>query len=317
MDAIQYIQARLRRGVQTLVYLAVVIGLLLLSGWLVMGTTGVFTLLAFSAVLLLVPTSLPISVLMRMRGARPLHPAEAPLLHHIVATLARRAGLSRVPSLYLQAGAELQAFTVASGNRSAIGVTPALLRGLDADEIAGVLAHEMSHIQSGDTRVMGFAQALRRLTHSLATLAFFLIPVALIFGEAVPVSPLALGILLFAPTVSYLAELGLSRTREYNADLAAARLTGDPQALARALHKLEHHQQGLLALFFGSGGDLRIPEALRTHPPTRVRVQRLLELTPRQVSSGPRRPLAPGPSPSRFGASSPRTNSDRRSVTMM
>jgi len=291
MDASEYLQARLRRGAQTIVYLALVGGLLVLSGWLVMGPTGVFVLLAFSAFLVLVPTRLPIPVLMRMRGARPVAPHEAPRLYFMVDRLAKRAGLSDAPALYLQRGRELQAFAAASGNKSAIGVTPALLNELAVDELEGVIAHEMSHVQSGDTRVMGLAQAMRRLTHSLATLGFFLIPLSLIFDEAVPVSPLGLAILIFAPTVSYLAELGLSRTREYDADLAAARLTGNPLGLARALYKLEYHQRSMLSALLGFGVDLRLPEALRTHPPTRERVARLLELA-RKVPV--RRGLPPG-----------------------
>jgi heat shock protein HtpX len=100
----------------------------------------------------------------------------------------------------------------------------------------------------------------------------------LIIDEAVPVSPLGLAILIFAPTVSFLAELGLSRTREYHADLAATRLTGNPLGLARALHKLEYRQRSMLAAILGLGVEIRLPEALRTHPPTRERVARLLEL---------------------------------------
>lgn len=317
MDATHYIQARLRRGAQTFVYVLLVIGLSMLSGWLVMGAVGVFMLLGFSALLVLVPARLPISLLMRVRGARPLHPAEAPRLGHMVRSLALRAGLQRSPALYLQAGADLQAFAVASGDDTAIGVTPRLLAQLDLRELEGVLAHEMSHLKSGDTRVMGFVQAMRRLTHSLATLALILIPLSLVFEDAVPVSPLALAVLLLAPSVSYLAELGLSRTREYDADLAAARLTGNPHGLASALYKLERHQRGMLALLFGLD-DLRVPEALRTHPSTRERVRRLLELAPpHKPGNGPRHPPGSGV-PVRSSASVPaRANKVRWSVMMI
>jgi heat shock protein HtpX len=234
------------------------------------------------------PTRLPLNVLMRMRKARPLHPAEAGWLYGTVGRLARRAGLPHAPHLYLQHSAELQAFAAVSGRASGIAVTPALLRALGPRQLEGVLAHELSHIKSGDTKLMGLARAMRSLTHTLATLAWVLLGLALLFPSTFNVSLSAVAVLVVAPTFSYLVELALSRAREYDADLAAARLTGHPDALASALYKLEQHQSGLLAALVGFTPRLSVPHYLKTHPPTRERVRRLLEL--RAHTGGDQRP---------------------------
>ena len=82
----------------------------------------------------------------------------------------------------------------------------------------------------------------------------------------------------FAPTLSVLAQLGLSRTREYDADLNAAQLTGDPEGLARALVKIERVQGSWIERLFLPGRGVPEPSSLRTHPRTEDRVRRLMEL---------------------------------------
>ena len=81
---------------------------------------------------------------------------------------------------------------------------------------------------------------------------------------------------ILAPTISTLAQLGISRIREYDADLNAIRLTKDPRGLANALVKIERVQNGWLEHLFMSGRKIPEPSFLRTHPPTAERVQRLL-----------------------------------------
>jgi len=88
-------------------------------------------------------------------------------------------------------------------------------------------------------------------------------------------------LLIFAPQLAVLAQLGLSRTREYDADLNAAALTGDPEGLASALVKIEGRQRRLLDLLLPGWG-LPEPSWLRTHPPTEERIRRLLALAPRE-----------------------------------
>ncbi len=112
---------------------------------------------------------------------------------------------------------------------------------------------------------------------------------------------LLVGLLLFAPTLAGLLQLALSRTREYDADLDAAGLTGDPRGLASALDKLQRYEGGLLEILFLPGRHIPHPSLLRTHPDTRERIKRLLALESRpdapQLYRGPVPAL-----PSRFGA---------------
>lgn len=308
MNRANLLRARVRSVAVTAGYLSVLSGLLMLSGYLFLGSLGVLAMLAFTFATLLASGRLSVGVVMRMRGARPTYGGEADSLLAMVARLARAAGLQTPPELYLVPARELQAFAVMSGGQMAIGVSPSLVRELSPDELEGVLAHELSHLANGDTRVMAAAVAMRGLTRSLASLAWLLLLVSALVPSALSVSLGAMLLFLAAPVLSYLAELGLSRTREFNADLAAVQLTGRPESLARALLKLEEHQSGLLGQLIGRARVLRIPEALRTHPSTAERIRRLLafrELPPSVGGDPPRGPLA-----------QPSARSMRWSVTM-
>ena len=102
------------------------------------------------------------------------------------------------------------------------------------------------------------------------------VPLAL-FG-AMLIAPLTLLLLIAAPSVATLLQLGLSRTREYSADIGAAELTHDPRGLASALAKLERYQSsGWLGWIFADRG--RSDPLLRTHPHTHERIKRLLSLS--------------------------------------
>jgi heat shock protein HtpX len=178
----------------------------------------------------------------------------------------------------------LNAFAVGAPNQAAIAVTDGLLRSLTLREVAGVLAHEISHIRSNDLWVMGLADLFSRVTSLLSLVGQFLlllnIPL-LLLGQAA-INWLVVLLLIFAPNLNALAQSALSRTREYDADLNAARLTGDPEGLARALQKIEHVRGGWLERIFMPGRRVPEPSLLRTHPQTDERISRLLSLR-RQV----------------------------------
>src|SRR5262249_40563046 len=96
---------------------------------------------------------------------------------------------------------------------------------------------------------------------------------------------LGLLLLYLAPTIGSLLQLALSRTREFDADLDGAELTGDPRALASALDKLERYQGSFWEDLMFPIPARRIPQPslLRSPPPTEERVRRLLELDDRQL----------------------------------
>ena len=103
--------------------------------------------------------------------------------------------------------------------KAVIGITEGLLRRLTPDELAGVLAHEISHVRNNDLAVMGLADVMTRFTQMLSYLALFLaffhLP-RILAGEG-DLSLMGLLILYLAPSIGSLLQLGLSRTREYDA----------------------------------------------------------------------------------------------------
>ncbi len=250
-------------------------------GWLLGGS--LLAMAAAGATIFLYLTNPVISptIVLRSLGARWLHPREAPQLYAIIEKLAARAGLSAVPSLYLHTRNPVNAFAVGDVSSAAIAVSGDLIRRLSRQEVEAVLAHEVSHIRNHDTRVMGFAALVGRLTGMLSLfgqiLLFLNLPLLLLGGHTI--SWIFILALVFAPTVSVLMQLTLSRTREYQADLGAAELTGNPGALASALVKIDQAQRS----FFGRNLWPLKPwqtqsELWRTHPPTPKRVNRLLGL---------------------------------------
>ncbi len=287
MNSLHWTRHSLVNRLQTLALLVFLGAYLALLGWLLWGSQGMVWLILMGGLFALFsPTASP-QLIMRMYRARPLEPYEAPELYRVMEELARRAGLPALPVLHYLPSGMVNAFAVGTRNRAAIAVTQGLLRNLDMRELVGVLAHEMSHISNNDLRVMGLADMASRLTSILSTVGqiLLLLNLPLILFSEVQINWLAVFILIFAPQISALAQLGLSRVREYNADLNAVSLTGDPEGLARALLKLERIQKSLLSRILMPGYRIPEPSLLRTHPPTEERVRRLREL--QQTDGGP------------------------------
>lgn len=270
------------RGVnrlQTLLLLGLMTGYAGLVSWLLWGADGLWFVLLWAAALLLFSPQLSGRWVLRMYGARPLLLAQAPQYHQALTVLAQRASLPRPPSLWWIPSPMVNAFAVGRRDESAIAVTDGLLRTLSPRELVAVLAHEAAHIAHGDLFVMSLADIISRITSAMSfaglVLIFLSLPQALSGGD---VNWWPLILLAAAPQVNLLAQLGLSRTREFNADLTAAQLTGDPEGLASALVKLEQVQNGFLRRIFFPGQGVPEPSWLRTHPTTEERVQRLRDL---------------------------------------
>ena len=186
--------------------------------------------------------------------------------------------------------AVVNAFATGSKQEASIALTDGLLRSLSPRELAGVFAHEVAHIANEDLRVMGLADSVSRLTCLLALMgqiAILLSLPALLVGAAEVYWP---GLLLLAasPQLALLAQLGLSRVREFDADRLAAELTGDPQGLASALAKIERVSRSWRAWLWPGWGNPE-PSCLRTRPATQERIARLLTLAPGPASALPLR----------------------------
>lgn len=264
---------------QTLLLIAVLLAIAAGAGWLLLGTDGAWMALGASLLVLAVEPIAAGRLTLALYRAEPLSPAAAPGLHRVLAELARRAHLPRPPQLYRIPSPLVNAFAVGRRDDAHIAVTDGLLQTLDMRELTGVLAHEIAHVAHGDLRVMGLADYVSRLTAWFALVAqvslLFSLPAWLAGRVEVHWSGLLL--LLFSPQLALLAQMGLSRVREFAADLTAARLTGDPRGLAAALHHIEQATRSWRAWLLPGWGNPE-PSWLRTHPATEERIARLLAL---------------------------------------
>jgi heat shock protein HtpX len=282
---------RLHKARNTLHSALLVGGLGLLTGfsaWLIWGGMGVAVTLAVIGLIYAFAPRLPPELIMRMYRARQLDPRHGGQIVHIVDALADRAELPAPPRVYVIPSMTLNAFAAGSPGKAVIGITEGLLRRLTLREVAGVLAHEISHIRNNDLAVMGLADLMTRFTQSLAYLALILavfnLP-AFLLGDTDTWLPAGLILLYLAPTAGSLIQLALSRTREYDADLEGASLTGDPEGLASALEKLERYQGYFwedMALPV-PGRRIPQPSLLRSHPRTEDRIARLRALGEREL----------------------------------
>lgn len=260
--------------------------LLALSTWLIWGAIGVAVSLVVVAAMFALAPRVPPEAIMAMYRARSLDQRSGGQLTAMVHTLAERADLAALPRLYVIPSMTLNAFATGTPGHAAIAITEGLLRRLTMREIAGVLAHEMSHIRNNDLWVMGLADVVSRFTQALSYAGIFAAALnvfGLFQGETV-VNWFAVLLLYLAPTLSSLLQLGLSRTREYDADLEGAMLTGDPLGLASALQRLEQYtgrfwEDMMLPV---PGRRVPYPSILRSHPATADRVARLRALNARQ-----------------------------------
>lgn len=275
-------QHRLRNIVQTTLLISGMAAIMWLCVSAVLGAMlGMWAIVGLGLGLVIVPR-VPKRMILSLYRARQMTVAAFPDGVAMLARLARDAELEAVPDLYYLPSSVPNAFAVGSPRDSAVVVSDGLLRTLNGREFFGVLAHEVSHIAHRDLRILGLADIMARLTSVAAAVGIFFlflnIPLVL-FGETT-LPWILVVVMVFSPTLTSLLQLSLSRSREYDADLGAARLTGDPMALASALRKLDRIAGRAWEQIVLPGGRNPNPSLLRTHPPTEERIARLAELAP-------------------------------------
>lgn len=272
--------ARWRNRLQSLLLLAAMGLVCAALGWVLAGREGMLLLLVGGLLSLLIGVQLSPRTVLAMYGARPLTPAQAPALYCLLERLSLDAGLTASPVLYHLPTGLMSAFSVGSGPRAVIAFSDGLMRALTLRELAGVMAHELSHLGHHDTWVMALADLVSRMTHFLSLVGqlLLLINLPLLLFSDVSIPWLLLLLMILAPGVSALLQLALSRQREYDADEGAVALTGDPRGLASALRRLEELQANWLDHLLLPGRRVPEPSLLRTHPPTEERVRRLLAM---------------------------------------
>lgn len=221
-------------------------------------------------------------------GAQPISAASAPGVYRIVQRLAQRASLP-MPSVYLIPSHSMNAFaTGRDPEHAAVAVTAGIVQLLSEEELEGVIAHELSHIAHRDTLTQAVAATVGGAIAYLGQMASYSM---FWFGGGrnnEGQNPIGLLVtMIVAPVAATIIQLGISRTREFAADAGAARLTGNPRALARALQRLEASAQQQPLEGSPAFAPLLIINPLprnllrslfSTHPATEDRIQRLLAL---------------------------------------
>lgn len=285
---------------KTMMLLATLTALLLWGGHALGGQGGMILALVVAGLMNFGAYWWSDKIVLRIFGAREVSEGEAPGLYGLVRDLVRRADLP-MPKVYLIPQAAPNAFaTGRNPDHAALAVTEGLMSLLDREELAAVIAHELGHVKNRDTFVMTVAATIAGAVSMLANIAHW----GLIFGGGRSSDgegrghPLAglLGVIL-APIAAMLIQLAISRSREFLADEAGARLLGNPLALASALRRIEtrSHRVPMTAgspatahLFiinpFAGGGLVRL---FATHPSTAARIQRLEAMASRNLGSRP------------------------------
>ncbi len=271
--------------IRTTILLASLTGLLVVIGALIGGPETALTFLFIGLLLNLGSYFFSDKLALKMSGAKPLDESEAPRIYQIVRELTTRAGLP-MPRLYIIPQEQPNAFaTGRNPKHAAVAVTQGITKLLSEDELRGVLAHELAHVQHRDILIQSVASAIGG---AITYIAYML----LWFGND-DNSPLglvaSLALVLLAPIAASIIQLSISRQREYAADAGGAEICGNPESLASALLRLEQGAEAIpmevnqaaeplyIVKPFSGGGLSRL---FSTHPPIEERVRRLRQMRP-------------------------------------
>jgi heat shock protein HtpX len=226
--------------VRTGLLLAVLTGILVAMGGVVGGSSGMLIALVVAAVMNLFSYWRSDKLVLRMYGAEEVDARSGGEYYRIVQDLAAHAGLP-MPRVYVMHNPQPNAFaTGRNPEHAAVCASTGLLETLNAEEVSGVLAHELAHIKNHDTLTMAVAATIGG---AISMLAQYLQFGALFGGHRDNNSGIgwigALVAMIVAPLAATLVHMAISRSREYQADRLGAMICGQPLWLASALGKIE------------------------------------------------------------------------------
>ncbi len=225
-------------------------------------------------------------LVLKMYNAQEVDETSAPQFYRMVRELAQRAQLP-MPRVYLIHEDAPNAFaTGRNPEHAAVAATTGILQVLTERELRGVMAHELAHVKHRDILISTISATMAGAISMLANFAMF-------FGgrNGRTSNPIAgILVMLLAPLAASLIQMAISRAREFEADRGSAEISGDPQALASALQKIQRYAQGIpmqaaerhpetaqmMIMNPLSAGGLR--GLFSTHPPTVERVERLMAM---------------------------------------
>jgi heat shock protein HtpX len=250
------------------------------------GQNGMMLALAFAAVMNFVAYFFSDKIALSMYRAQPVTREQLPRAYEIVERLTQKIGIP-MPKIYVIPTESPNAFaTGRNPSHASVAVTHGILGLLNDEELEGVLAHELGHVNNRDILISSVAATIAGAITMLASMGRF----AMIFGgggggrdrRGGGIS--ALFMLIVAPIAASLIQLAVSRSREYQADATGAHFTGNPYALASALQKLDAYSRRVPMQATPSTAHLFIIQPLlgmnfgnlfSTHPPIAKRIERL------------------------------------------
>ena len=270
-------------GLKTALLLGALSGMLLLIGDLLGGQQGLLIAFGFALLMNLGSYWFSDKIVLRMYRAQEVgssHP-----LYQMTQRLAQKAGLP-MPKVYIIPDSSPNAFaTGRNPHHAAVAATEGIMQVLAPHELEGVIAHELAHVRHRDILISSVAATIAAAVTYLAHFAGF-------FGASRDdrdggSNPIALfAMMIFAPLAAGLIQMAISRSREFAADAGAARITGNPHALADALRKIDAIAKRvpldanpatahmfIVKPFSGQG----LTSLFSTHPSTEARVKALLQ----------------------------------------
>lgn len=269
-------------GVKTVLLLGALSGILLVLGELAGGSQGLLIAFGFAVVLNIGSYWFSDKIVLKMYQARQVGP-EHPL-YQSVARLAQRGGLP-MPKVYIIPDSSPNAFaTGRNPSHAAVAATEGIIQVLSAEELDGVMAHELAHVKNRDILISSVAATIAAAIMMFARMAMFMggsrddrdggsNPIVLI------------AMMILAPIAAFFVQMAISRSREFAADATGAQIAGNPYGLANALRKIEavakrvplEANPATAHMFivkpFTGGG---ISALFSSHPPTEARVRALL-----------------------------------------
>ncbi len=273
---------------KTAVLMAAITALFMAIGASIGGRSGMMIALAVAVGMNFFSYWFSDKLVLKMYNAQQVDESSAPQFYRMVAELAERAQLP-MPKVYLINEDAPNAFaTGRNPENAAVAATTGILRVLSERELRGVMAHELAHVRHRDILISTISATMAGAISMLANFAMF-------FGgrdsEGRSHNPIVgLLVMFLAPLAASLIQMAISRAREFEADRGGAEISGDPQALASALQKIQQYAKGIpletterhpetaqmMIMNPLSAGGLR--GLFSTHPPTEERVARLMAM---------------------------------------
>lgn len=273
--------------IKTTILMAGIVALFGAVGMLLGGQSGMLIALAIGAVMNLFAYWNSDKVVLRMYNAQEVDAHTGGRYYAMVRELAQKADLP-MPRVYIIDEQQPNAFaTGRNPQHAAVAATTGIMQLLSERELRGVMAHELAHVKHRDTLIS-------TMTATVAGAISMLANFGMMFGgrdsEGRTNPVVAIAVMIIAPIAAMLIQMAISRTREFGADRGGAEISGDPQALASALRKIEAYAKGLpmpvaeahpetaqmmiINPLSGNG----IKSLFSTHPATDERVAKLMAM---------------------------------------